>query len=334
LLDFASFAPTKIPLLAKASKVVEPFSLLKNVTKPIAGKVIPQVAAEKLYQSAAKFSNTLSPQQRSQMLRTALDEGIMPTSVGVALVEDRAAILNHTLDNLIDSHVAAGTEVPVNAVFMHFKELRQAKGGVKIEAMKDTNTINKIAGEFVAGLKGRTTVTVKELQELKKDIYSKVKYNANTLGKKGSMAKEDTFKAVGRGAKDLVSERIPEAAEINKMLGDLYNLQPHLIRAAQRIENNNIVSLGGGMKMGTGGIIGATSGSPIIGIGAGIIAHIFSTPKMKARFAIAINKLKAGNVDWLNKNSHWPEVRVALALAGRAEIADENRTEQSDQEQN
>jgi hypothetical protein len=107
---------------------------------------------------------------------------------------------------------------------------------------------------------GRDYFTVEELQNFKKNIYKTVKYKATK--QKGTLAGEKARKAAGRGAKDQLEKAAPGIKELNKELGDLYELQPHVERAASRISNINPISLTGA---GLGGLAGGFGG-----VGAGL----------------------------------------------------------------
>jgi len=307
----------KVQKLAQVSAAAEPLNLATSATKAAVKLVVPEKTAQKLYQSAAKFSTTLSPAQRNAIVQTALDQGIMPTSAGVVKVQNRIDVLNAQIDELINAASNSGASVPVGAIFQHLDDLRKSKGGVKIESTKDINTINKIAKEFHKALKGKETVTPKELQAFKVDAYKRVKWNPKTGTVKP--IKEDTFKALARGAKDAIEGEIPQTADINKLLGELYELQPHLKRTANRIDNRNLLSINAPLNVAGGGVLGSTLDATGIGVSAGLIGAVLGNPKTKARLAIALNKMKDGDVSWLNKNIGTAEVRVALALAGRNE---------------
>lgn len=299
----------------KVGRALEPARAATKSAKAGIKATVPADKPVKMYQKAAKFSTTLDEGKRARIIQTALDEGVMPTAKGVKKVEGRIDILNHSLDDLIQSATANGTKIPVQAVFAHLKELRKTKGGFKIEGSSDLAAINKFAANFHKSLGGKKFVTPDELQAFKVDAYKKIAWDAKRMA--GSPIKEDTFKAMARAAKDALSKGVPGADDINRQLGELYELQPHLTRAAGRVENRNAVGLTTPLNIGAGGYAGSVAGSPEIGFLAGTAAAVINNPKMQSRLAIALNKIKQGDIGWLEANKGAAEVRLALDFAGR-----------------
>lgn len=310
---------SKVPGVARIAAAAEPLNIASKGVKAAAKAIIPERMAQNLYQSAAKFSTTLKPEQRAQIVQTALDYGVMPTSKGVAKVEGRLGILNAHLDDLIETATSSGQKIPVNAVFQHLAELRKTKGGVRLGNDSDLAAIDKIAGEFHRSMKkrGKSELTPKELQAFKVSAYKDINWDAKRMT--GTPIKEDAYKSMARGAKDAISQAVPEANEINKLLGELYELQPHLSRSASRIDNRNPIGLTTPINVGAGGYLGSVADSAGLGVAAGVVASALNNPKMQARIAIALNKMKQGDVKWLENNMHLAETRIALSLAGRNE---------------
>lgn len=308
---------TRIPAVARVAGAVDPLTGAAKAGQAVARAVIPENAAAKLYESAAKFSTTLPQAKREGLVRTALEHGILPTQKGVKRVSGRIDVLNNQLDDLIDQATKTGSQIPVGAVFQHLNELRKRKSGVKIESDADLAAIDKIAGGFHQSLKGRKTVTPEELQAFKVDAYNKINWDAKRMT--GTPIKEDTYKAMARGAKDAIAKEIPEASEINKLLGELYELQPHLIRAANRIDNRNLISLDTSVKTGAGVAGGAALDATGTGAALGFALSMLGNPKVKPRIAMTLKRLRDGDVEWINRNLGDPAVRAGLVLAGRSE---------------
>ena len=306
---------SKIPKIAKIGAAVEPVNMARNTIRSATKAAIPDSAAKSLYESSAKFSTTMSPADRAKLTQTALDNEIMPTSKGVAKIESRINALDSSLDEMIDVATKEGKAIPVGMVFKHLKELRREKTGVKIEGLKDEAAINKMAGAFSRSLGNRKTLTPRELQDFKTDAYKKIGWDSKRM--KGTPIKEETFKAMARGAKDAVADVVPKATNINNLMGDLLDLKNPLSQAASRIDNRNFISIDTPIKTGAGAAVGGAPGAIL-----GALASIVGNPKSKAKLAIAINKIKANDTKWLDANSASAEVSVALALAGRLEEED------------
>jgi hypothetical protein len=128
-------------------------------------------------------------------------------------------------------------------------------------------------------------LTPQELQSLKLDAYEKINWDAKRMT--GSPVREDTYKAIARGAKDSIEDLVPGVGPTNKQLGPLYELQPHLQRSANRIGNRNVVSLNAPLNIGAGSTIGGPLGTAV---GAGV--SILEIPQVKARLALWLNQAK------------------------------------------
>lgn len=320
----ASVLPRALGLanVAKGMAAVDPVNIATNTAKGIARMAIPEDTAVRLYESAAKFSPSLSLEKRRQLSQTALDNSIMPTRQGAGKLEGLANVLMTDLDNMIAGATRSNVQIPVNAVFMYFKELRQGKGGVRIDAEADLDQINKIAKKFSDRVQGRQFITPEELQIFKRDLYSKI-YEPK-MGNRKKATRADTYSALARGAKDAVSSRLPEVEAINDRLGDLLDLKRQLPKSIGRIENENFIPYRSSL---VGGVAGMVSGSPTVGIAAGTLAALMGNPTSKARIGIAINKIKSGDVGWAQNNLTATELRAAMMLAAGNENFEEQEKE-------
>ncbi len=302
----------------KPARALEPVRAATKPARAAAKKLVPKDKPADLYQKSAKFSTSptvLSKGKRDQIIQTALDEGAMPTPKGLEKIQGRIGVLNQQIDDLITQSTKAGSEIPTQAVLAPLKQLRAKKGGFKIESSQDLKFIDDFENQFKATFGNKATVTPKELQRFKVDAYDKISWDARRMA--GTPIKEDTYKAVARGAKEAIAEEIPEASKINKVLSDLYSLEPHLERSARRVGNRNPVGLTTPINIGAGGYAGSVAGTPEIGFMAGAAAAVMNNPKMQARLAIALNKLKKGDIGWIEANKGATEVRLALDMAGR-----------------
>jgi hypothetical protein len=142
---------------------------------------------------------------------------------------------------------------------------------------------------------------------LKVDTYNKIAWDAKRL--RGSPIKEDAYKAIARGAKESLEQMAPEVSDVNRQLGELYELQPHLQRAAGRIGNRNIMPLTGMLNPAAGAAVGGPLGAAI---GAG--TSIFELPRVKARTAIGLENLRTGAFDPRLRNML---IRQGLFQSGR-----------------
>jgi phosphopantetheinyl transferase (holo-ACP synthase) len=230
---------------------------------------------------------------------------------------------------MIDAATEQGVTIPADVIFQHLDDLRTSRGGIRLEAKSDLAEIDRITGEFSAYLDeiGKRDLTPKELQQFKKDTYESINWDVRR--QTGTPAKEATYKAAARGAKDAIAQEFPDAPEINRALSELYDLQPQLEQAAKRIADRNLLSINAPINIGAGGIIGDILGSGGVGLTVGAIGAVLGNPKVKARVAIALDKLKQGDTQWIQDNIGRQEVLIALALAGRnQQLSDQPATQQ------
>lgn len=306
---------SRIPGLSRVSKAVEPGSVAGAAGSATANVASRATNPVKMYQSAAKFTtspNKLNEAQRTQLIQSALDKGIMPTGKGVERVRGRIQALDNELERVIANASKSGSKIPVSAIFRPLKQLRAEKGGVKIEGGKDLEFIDKAVKKFTQHVGDKKEITIDELQAFKRDIYRKA-YRSAAKNKPNTI-KEDTYRQMGRGAKEAIEREVPEAGGINRELGELYDLEPHIAQSAGRIDNRNKIGLTTPLNVGAGGGIGYLSGSPEIGLAAGAVAAALNNPKVASRLAIALDRVKKGDRRWLEANRNSAEVKLALQM--------------------
>ena len=284
---------TRVPSISKAGAVMNPVNSTINAVKyggdlvtKGAGKLIPESLPANMYESVAKFSTTLPEGQRAAMVRTALDNKIMPTSKGAAKLDGMIKNLNTTIDDLISTAQAQGKTIPKAAIYKNLKGLRDKKGGVRLDASSDLQSIDDIVRGFESHLKSinKKHLTPKDLQDLKVSAYQSINFDAKRM--KGSPIKEDTYKSVARGAKEGLEQLSPNIGPTNKKLGSLYELQPHLQRSAGRIDNRNLIPIDAPMQVGVGGVLANTPGAI-----AGGVTTLLGNPKIKAATALKLQKM-------------------------------------------
>lgn len=305
------------PKAATIGRSLEPVTATARTAKAVARAATPEGRAASMYETATKMApRSLTREQRKAMIQTALDEGVMPTSKGVDRIKDRVGSLNEELASYIKAATDAGVEVPLTEVMRHLGDYQKQLRVGNIDEAKELQAVNRYADEFYKRRweTGRMTMTPEELQEFKVKTYDKINFNAKRLS--GKQVKEEFRKTMARGAKDTIQDIIPEAQGINQQLSDLYELLPELQNVANRLDNNNVVSLRDIGNVAAGSVAGGPGGAV-----AGSVLSVLQSPKAQARMALALHKLKTKDVEWLRENAGSPEVAYALALAGRGEQA-------------
>jgi hypothetical protein len=271
--------------VAKAGTAIDPLNLAANTTMYGASKVIPTSVAPGLYESAAKFSTTLSPAERTRITETALKNQIPLSYEGLGMVQSKLTDLGDKMDTLITNATDKNIKIPATKVLESLKDVKKQSGGFKIEAAQDIKEINNIEKQFKTYLKQNkiTSVTPQQLQDFKADAYKRIDFGR--APEKPSLAKEEAYRAMAGSARQSLEGFMPELKDINTQYGALRELQPNLQRAVNRIENRDLMGLGATAKTGAGGALGGIPGA-LVGFGQSLL----DSPKVKGKAALELYK--------------------------------------------
>jgi hypothetical protein len=274
--------------LEKAAQVgtaVDPINALLNTGMYGATKVIPTTLAPKMYESAAKWSTKLTPEERAGITQTALQNQIPLSYEGLGQVQSKLGVLGDQMDNLISNATNNNIKIPATKVLESLKDVRSSMGGFKIEGAQDITEINNIEKKFRDYLKKEkiTSVTPEELQRFKSDAYKKIDFGRSP--EKPSIAKEKAYQAMAGTARQSLENIIPELKSVNAQYGSLKELQPNLQKAVGRIENRDLIGIGSGVKAGAGAAVGGN-----IGAALGLGESILEMPKVKSKAALELYK--------------------------------------------
>lgn len=276
------------PALEKVAKVgtaIDPLNLAANTAMYGASKAIPTSVAPMMYESAAKFSTTLSPAERTRITETALKNQIPLDYSGLGKVQSKLTDLGDKMDNLITNATDQNIKIPATKVLESLKDVKKQSGGFKIEAAQDIKEINDIEKQFKTYLKQNkiTSVTPQQLQEFKADAYKRIDFGR--APEKPSLAKEQAYRSMAESARTSLEGFMPELRDINAQYGALKELQPNLQRAVGRIENRDLLGLGATAKTGAGGALGGIPGA-LVGFGQSLL----DSPKVKGKAALELYK--------------------------------------------
>jgi len=276
------------PALEKVAKVgtaIDPLNLAANTAGYGITKALPTTVAPKLYESAAKFSTTLSPAERARITETALKNQIPLSYEGLGMVQSKLTDLGDKMDNLIINATDQNIKIPASKVLTSLKDVKKQSGGFKIEAAQDIKEINNIEKQFKDYLKKNkiTSVTPQQLQEFKTDAYQRIDFGRSP--EKPSIPKEQSYKAMAGSARQSLEDLMPELKAINAQYGSLKELQPNLQRSVGRIENRDLMGLGATAKTGAGGALGGIPGA-LVGFGQSLL----DSPKIKGKAALELYK--------------------------------------------
>lgn len=311
-------------VVGKSAAIADPFQNLGRAGKVVAKGVsamTPDQALVNWYKRAAKFTNARGTQYQNKLAETALRERIVPDSDGVALVYDRIGVLNEQLTEMINQATQSGKKIPIDAVYTRLNELRRDIGNLQFEGASDLKIIDDMARDFseLAKSQNRSYFTPNELLAFKRRTQDKANYNLNQLNNPTPQAVDETRKAVARGADDALDRIAPGSAQVNDRLSDLIELVNNIDKQAGRIENHNIIGLTTPLNMVGGVLAGQAAGNAIAGMTGATVLNILKNPRVMTRTAVALRRLKDGDINWIKANNGAMEVRLALYLAENAD---------------
>jgi len=252
-------------------------------------KAVPQSAARKLYNSAAKFSTTMDDAKRTRLIDTALKNKINPSPLSDPV--GRLATLSDTvgakIDSLIDNAAKSGGKVHKSVVFRDIKALKKEFGDMNPSAKADLSSIDNIVSNMDAQFK--TYVPIKDLQKLKRKLNKDIKWDRKAHT--STPVKEATYRAMERGARTGIEALAPDVKGLNKEWGKLIELQDPIKQASHRIGNRDLLGLRTPMNVG----IGAAAAGPH-GAAAGLALSAMESPYAKAALAIQLDAVRRQNL--------------------------------------
>lgn len=268
--------------------VTGPLTLAGIKAAAQAGRAIPKDMPRKLLESALKIPpRSVDKATRANMVDTALREGIMPTVKGLQKIANKLQVLNDDIDDIIDSATDRGVKIPKKALFTKIQALKNDLGGAKLDAASDVKKIDQVVDAFDEQLEkiGKRMLTPREVQTLKQDAYKRINFDLQQG--KASFAKNETRKAIAKGAKESLEKMDPNIKPKNQRMGNLIELNDELEKVVNRLDNRNLLSLDTGVKVGAGAATGTAEG-----VGAGVLASVLGAPRVKAKIALLLENLR------------------------------------------
>ncbi|MCK4900824.1 MAG: hypothetical protein KAS38_18735, partial [Anaerolineales bacterium] len=254
---------------------------------------------------------------RRKMMRTLIEEGIIPGEEGVAKLNRKMGEAQAQRDALISAADDAGVRIDADQPIQKLDELIENVGGYKPNAKQNLEAIDGYIDNFIAD-HGKGRVTVKEVQDFKSSIYDYINWKQQY--QQGTKIDQDILKNVGRAAKEAVEEAAPGVEEINRKWGAMLDVEAPLERSSARIDNRNAIGIQAPIV-----VTAAETVAPGIGGAAGTLGAMLSTPKNSARIALAADAIAKANgrvadvprkiLDGLT----YGQVQQAMVLAGRNE---------------
>jgi hypothetical protein len=276
--------------ISKSGLLLEPANVIRTPIRA-AKRLIPEALPSKLYESAIKFSGKLTRRERASLTKTALENRVLPNYKGMDNLREKITSLNDEITLLIDQVATTDQRIPVKRLFREFRQLKQSAllTGEPVKAQRAINNIRKeiyIANNRI----GRKDFTPQQVQKLKQNIYKDLSSYYSEVAK--SPASKKAQKAVAKAAKESLEELIPEIKQLNRREGDLLALHKEIEKAATRIGNRDILSMGTTVRAAGGG---AVAGGPGLAVGLAL-GLMDSQPLLKARLAILVEKMRTRGI--------------------------------------
>jgi hypothetical protein len=217
-----------------------------------------------------------------------------------------------------------------------FKEFSKGKMGPYMkEEGSHGAAMQRLSREYkeakVKASETRGDIPISEMQKMKVEQGRAIKYQQKT-GQAVDPFQATIDKARIRGLKEELEVQLfdvfPELKQTNQKLGQMYQLQDVLERAASRIENNQGIGIGLPIKGGAGATIGGMMGGPAgaaIGGGVGTMIGIIEHPAVAPRLATALFRAKRGKITMKQARSEaakrLDKMKAKLTAAGSATAA-------------
>jgi len=279
-----------------AANAVDPANISANAVSAAVGSVIPKKLPENLMAGGMKPTTTLTPDQRSGLLRTAVEQKIMPNEAGVARLNTLVDTFGRQVDGLIDRAVDSGKTVDATSLLngLYDMEAKLMDGG-STQKFKDVEIINSVRDDLIESIYGRGVkeidastppmpLTAAQLQAIKRDAYARADYKADDPV---TNLRNEATKVIGRDARQGIEQLVPGVSVPNRRMGELLELREPLQRSVNRINNRNPISLSQ--------VIAGSAGASAFdapGAAVGLLASSINSPMNQARLGIGLERMR------------------------------------------
>lgn len=289
---------------ANAGRILEPVNAIKQTVGGIAGKVIPNNAAMRLYESSLKPpapSAKFTREDQLRVLQEGLDAGIQPSQFGI----DKLQGLIDDINGKIFEKIQSGSNQKSTTIIYPTDVVKRLdETEAFFSNMPNSKPYLNAIAEVRQGMLERGALSLDKAQKMKQTIYRVMNDSYGEL----STATKEANKAVARGIKEEIVNIFPEINTLNKQESLYLKLEPMIEKAAGRIDKRDLMGIGtplaGGMA---GGILGPKAGAMIW-----LTKAIMDNPNIKAYLAIALNKANKGGI-----GKGYIDQRLAAYLSGK-----------------
>ena len=276
-------------VVPKVARVVEP---LGGVYRAGQEALRGSRAAERTYSGALNIPKNMTPEQRSQIARTGIDERVPVSPTGVQRVQDVKKSLEEGLNDMIANVEGVNRAVPKPVVIQYFDELMKKYKGTFDEA-RDTSWLKKKRQELLAMSDNKYWIDIADLHKFKTMTYQKAYKREAASPDKSRQAnvKTDAMRQSARGAKETIEQRLPQYAPTNERWGRMAQLEAHLDERLKSLSGDDI----------------------------SLVRKVMEMPDARSRIAFLVDRVEKGELGQFEKHFNSAEIRAALALAGRYE---------------
>jgi hypothetical protein len=186
----------------------------------------------------------------------------------------------------------SGATIDPRAVAQRADQLK-SRFAAQVAPDADLQAIEQTKNEFLQNNPG--PIPASAAQDIKSGTYQQLKDRAYGTQ---STATVEAQKALARGIKEELEAQFPEIQGLNAQQGQAASLEKALTRAVQRIDNHNLVGLGGTVA-GAGGaaagaVLGGTPGAAGGATVAAILKQVIDNPNVKSRLAYTLSSARKG----------------------------------------
>lgn len=274
---------------------------------------------QRLKMSPAPTSRYANPAVRDRVVETILEENLPISSSGVSQMDTRITKASKELDRLIDIADKSGKQIPIDRVLRPLFELRKTLGDPRTnpESRADIRAINSYLTDWMDELGPVQSLKPSQVRTLRQGLDGKL--NFNRVPTTEPPIRTQMREEVAHGARRALNEGFDAIGQQNARVSRLLEAYEPMQRAANRIENNNRMSLRGTLA-GTAGLAGFTLGDSTLDRALGLVVAgsgylLNGATKEKLARAIYANK----NLDEASKRTIIRQITDTAVEAGSAE---------------
>jgi len=204
------------------------------IAKP-AKWLLDRISPTRLYGSSLRPSPSISPADRTGLIRTGLNEGIRVSDAGLNKLQSAKESLNSQIENAINRGSASGATLDPNSVadLSHVRSRFQSQ----VNPDADVSAIDLARAQFLRN--NPNPIPLSDAQSMKKGTYRVLS------GKYGELGSADTEaqKGLARNLRTGIATHLPEVGPLNAREGSLIDLEDPLSRSINREGNRQLIGL-------------------------------------------------------------------------------------------